>query len=379
MKIKQLELTDFRNYKSEVLRFNDGLTILTGENAQGKTNILEAIFLLSVAKSHRTHHDTEMIYWQAKQAQIKAIIETKQYEIPLELSFNHKGKIAKVNLIEQSKLSHFIGKFNTILFAPEDMQLIKGAPGLRRRFIDIEIGQSHPVYLNYLLEYNKILKQRNIYLKQFGNQKQFDLVYFEILTDQLIERAVQVVKYRIDFTQRLEDIAIPIHLDLSNQRDQLAIKYISHSNKIDYSKLDSLASQFKQEFKRILDREKAYGITQLGPQRDDLLFFINDKPAQFYGSQGQQRTIILSLKLAEIELINQIIGEYPVLLLDDVLSELDDERQHILMTYIVDKVQTILTTSTIQGLKLHELKDADIFYVSQGSVSKGEQLDGRSE
>lgn len=372
MKIKGLALTNFRNYQELSLTFGDGLTIITGENAQGKTNLLEAIFLLSLAKSHRTNHDQELIQWEEELATLQAKITTEHFEFPLELILNKKGKIAKLNHIEQSKLSHFIGKFNVILFAPEDLQLIKGSPSLRRKFIDSELGQSHPVYLQELLSYQRILKQRNAYLKQYGRTSQFDDIYFEILTEQLVEKATLVIKYRVKFIEELERIAEPIHRDLSNQREQLKIIYQSSSSKLEYTDLKDIEAQLLALFKQALNREKEQGITVHGPHRDDIIFYINDKKAQFFGSQGQQRTIVLSIKLAELELFHNMTGEYPVLLLDDVLSELDDNRQMILMSHIEDKVQTFLTTASIEGIKLHELKNADILYVEKGQISRGE-------
>ncbi|UUX33069.1 DNA replication/repair protein RecF [Fundicoccus culcitae] len=370
MRLKRLELTNFRNYANLELSFDHSLTIFTGENAQGKTNILEAIFLLSLAKSHRTNHDQEMIRWSNTEAMIKGEVETKHYTFPLELQLNKKGKIAKFNHLEQAKLSHFIGKLNVILFAPEDLQLIKGSPALRRRFLDVELGQSHPVYLNELLDYNRILKQRNTYLKQFGQQSNFDAIYFEVLTEQLIEKAVNIIKYRLNFVEQLVKLAQPVHHRLSNQSDQLQINYKSSSSRLDYTQLDTLTDQLMQLFKHSQKREKDLGNTLYGPHRDDLEFILNDKSAQLYGSQGQQRTIILSLKLAEIDLMYQLTSEYPILLLDDVLSELDDQRQHILMSYIESKVQTFLTTASISGLKLAELKQAKIYHVKKGTISE---------
>lgn len=370
MRIKQLELTNYRNYRHAKLEFNNGLIILTGENAQGKTNLLEAIFLLSLAKSHRTNRDHEMVLWDEEYASVKAIIENKSYEFPLEIILNKKGKIAKVNHIEQAKLSQFVGQLNVILFAPEDMQLIKGSPALRRRFLDVEIGQSQPIYINELQQYNKILKQRNLYLKQFGRTTQFDALFFEILTQQLIEKAVSVINYRMKFITELEQIARPIHETLSNYRDELSLEYIASSSKLNYDSLDTLSQQFLQLFEQATKREKEMGVTAYGPHRDDLLFKINQQPTQFFGSQGQQRTSVLSIKLAEIELFRRIRGEYPILLLDDVLSELDDQRQLLLMQHIEGKVQTFLTTATIKGLEVHQLIEPDLFFVEQGTITK---------
>lgn len=369
MKIQRLKLKNYRNYDQLNLELNDGLTIITGENAQGKTNLLEAIFLLSMAKSHRTNHDNELIQWGQTYAQIEGEIVTANYKYPLSLYLGPKGKSAKFNYIEQPKLSHFIGKLNVILFAPEDLQLIKGSPSVRRKFIDAELGQSHPIYLQELVEYNRVLKQRNRYLKSHGQSSQFDELYFEIITKQLITQAIEVITYRTQFIEAIASLSQPILQDLSTMKDKLTIEYNSSSSKLNYKDIDTLEAQFHDVFQRALNREKEQGITVYGPHRDDITFYINDKDAQQFASQGQQRSIVLSLKLAEIDWLYRNVGEYPVLLLDDVLSELDDDRQFKLMSYIEDKVQTILTTASIEGLQIHQLKNASLLYVNDGMIS----------
>lgn len=373
MLIKTLNLQNFRNYTQVALQFQPGLTIITGENAQGKTNLLEAIVMLSLAKSHRTHQDQEMIQWDQKQALIETIIQTLHYETPLSLQLSRKGKIAKVNHLDQAKLSHFIGKLNTVLFAPEDMQLIKGAPTLRRRFMDMELGQARPIYLNTLLQYQRVLKQRNLYLKQFGKTSKFDTVYFDILTTQFIELAEKVIGDRVEFIQQLSALASPIHQRLSNERDTLRLVYMNGSHEYQSLTMEERIIFLRQQADHVYTREIEQGITLFGPHRDDFVCYVNDRKAQFYGSQGQQRTIVLSLKLAEVELIHQLTGEYPVLLLDDVLSELDDERQHLLMHDIENKVQTFLTTATIKNLNFTRLNQADVFHVANGKITKGEK------
>ena len=368
MKITKLNLVNFRNYSSLNINFHSGLTILAGENAQGKTNILEAIFLLSLAKSHRTNHDQEMIQWDKKIARIEGLIKKENNNFPLEIILTSQGKIAKYNHLDQKKLSQFVGKLNVILFAPEDMQLIKGGPQLRRKFIDTELGQAHPVYLQCLLDYQRILKQRNAYLKLAREKNQIDPVYFNIITEQLVAEAVKIIGYRLEFIEGLENIAQSLHFNLSNQRDHLTINYRPSSSKLDYSILDSLEDQFHQLFNGAIEREQSQGITLYGPHRDDIEFYINDNLAQQFASQGQQRTIVLSLKLAELELIYQLTKDYPVLLLDDVLSELDDQRQMILMNQIEGKVQTILTTASIESIQQNKLQNSKILKISQGQI-----------
>lgn len=369
MFIQHLSLENYRNYSQLELTFKHGLTILTGENAQGKTNLLEAIFLLSLAKSHRTNRDQEMIYWDQSFANIQAKIQTQHYSLPLELHLNNKGKIARINHIEQDKLSNFIGKLNVILFAPEDLQMIKGSPSLRRKFIDSELGQAYPIYLQALLNYQRTLKQRNKYLKE-TSRSGFDKIYFDVVTEQLIKFGVTIIKHRLTFINHLERLAQPIHTTLSNDRDFLTLKYLGNISQIDYADIDNLSEAFLEYYQDHLNRERDRQVTLFGPHKDDLGIYINGKPGQFFGSQGQQRTIVLSLKLAEIEILNELTGEYPVLLLDDVLSELDDQRKHLLMSHIENKVQTFLTTASLEGLDLGVFKDADILHVKQGHINK---------
>ncbi|WP_419775212.1 DNA replication/repair protein RecF [Ignavigranum ruoffiae] len=370
MFIDSLQLQHYRNYDSLELEFHQGLTILTGENAQGKTNLLEAIFLLSLAKSHRTNHDHDLIQWGQDYASIQAQVHLKDYTFPLELILHPKGKVAKVNYIEQAKLSAFIGKLNVVLFAPEDLQMIKGGPSLRRKFMDAELGQAHPLYLQSLVKYQTILKQRNKYLKDYGQSSKFDHTFFEVLTDQLIDEAFVIISNRLDFIDRLMTIAQPIHRIISNQRDKLTMAYQSSIKQINYGNLSQIKTQMKEYFENNIDKEKERMLTLIGPHRDDLIFYINNRQSDLFASQGQQRTIILSLKLAETELFQQFTGEYPILLLDDVLSELDDNRQHLLMNHIEDKIQTFLTTATIKGIRSESLQHAQILQVHQGIINE---------
>lgn len=368
MYIQALQLHNFRNYAHLDLSFHPGLTILTGENAQGKTNLLEAIFLLSLAKSHRTNHDGDLIQWGKEEAYLSAQIQTKNFEIPLEMRIHKKGKNVRVNYLEQKKLSEFIGKLNVVFFAPEDLQIVKGSPGLRRRFLDVELGQSHPFYLRTLLTYQRILKQRNRYLKDYGMSQQFDPLYYDILTQQFIETACQIIRFRLDFIEKISNLAQPLLWELSNQRDRLTMAYLPCHLYLDYKQVDGLETQFHTLLQKQITREKERGTTSIGPHRDDIAFYLDEKPANLYGSQGQQRTIILALKLAEVQLLKEITGEYPVLLLDDVLSELDEKRKHLLMQTIKDKVQTLLTTASIEGISSELLNQAHVLFINKGQI-----------
>ena len=370
MILKEIKLRQFRNYEALTLEFSPGINVFLGENAQGKTNLMEAIYSLSMARSPRTANEKEMIRWQQDSATLTGKIERRTGDYPLELHFTKKGKIAKVNHLEQKRLSDYVGKLNVVLFAPEDLDLVKGAPSNRRKFLDMELGQMSQVYLYDLVQYQRLLKQRNLYLKQLLSRQDKDLVYLEVLTDQLAIQAASIIKARLTFVEQLEKWADPLHHQISNGKENLRIRYKST---IDYKKTDDKDQLFEKliaEQKRVADREREQGSTLFGPHRDDLVFYVNDKNAHQFGSQGQQRTTVLSMKLAEIECMNEVLGEYPILLLDDVLSELDDDRQTHLLKTIEKKVQTFLTTTSLDGIKRNKIEEPTIFNISDGSVNK---------
>lgn len=368
--IKEITLTNYRNYTKTTIPFENKVNVILGENAQGKTNVMESIFVLSMAKSHRTSNDKELIKWDCEYAKLSGIVEKHRGPATLDLVISTKGKKAKYNHIEQKKLSQYIGSINTVMFAPEDLNLVKGSPQVRRKFIDMEIGQVSPVYMHDLSRYQKILQQRNQYLKQLQTKKQTDLSLLDVLTLQLSEMAAKILKKRFEFLQLLQQWAEPIHKGISRDLETLKIEY---KNSIDVSEdadLSKMLEAYHQKFDKIKSREIDRGVTLAGPHRDDLLFYVNEKDVQTFGSQGQQRTTALSLKLAEIELIHQEVGEYPILLLDDVLSELDDFRQSHLLNTIQGKVQTFVTTTSIEGIHHETLEKAATYHVEAGQIQK---------
>ncbi len=368
--IKEITLTNYRNYTKTTIPFENKVNVILGENAQGKTNVMESIFVLSMAKSHRTSNDKELIKWDCEYAKLSGIVEKNRGPVTLDLVISTKGKKAKYNHIEQKKLSQYIGSINTVMFAPEDLNLVKGSPQVRRKFIDMEIGQVSPVYMHDLSRYQKILQQRNQYLKQLQTKKQTDLSLLDVLTLQLSEMAAKILKKRFEFLQLLQQWAEPIHKGISRDLETLKIEY---KNSVDVSEdadLSKILEAYHQKFDKIKSREIDRGVTLAGPHRDDLLFYVNEKDVQTFGSQGQQRTTALSLKLAEIELIHQEVGEYPILLLDDVLSELDDFRQSHLLNTIQGKVQTFVTTTSIEGIHHETLEKAATYHVEAGQIQK---------
>ena len=370
MYLKNLELKGFRNYEKTEVFFSEGTNVFLGENAQGKTNLMESIYFLALARSHRTSKDKELIGWNQDFARVSGEVKTRRTTYPLNIVLSKKGKRAKLNHLEQKRLSNYIGHLNVILFAPEDLSLVKGSPSVRRKFIDMEMGQISAIYLYHLTEYKKILKQRNEYLKQSKYNKTFDSVYLDILTEQLATAGAEILEQRHTFTVQLENWARPIQEEISQSKEILTIHYLSPIDFNKTAKKEDIYETLLSLYKKNQERELEQGTTVIGPHRDDLQFFINERNVQTYGSQGQQRTTALSVKLAEIELMQVMTGEYPVLLLDDVLSELDDDRQTHLLKAIEDKVQTFITTTSLNGVKLDLLKAPQVFHVEEGSVKK---------
>lgn len=360
MWLEKIDIQHFRNYTEASVSFSPHLNIFLGRNAQGKTNILEAIYFLALTRSHRTRSDKELIQFQQNALKLNGIVHRYSGKLPLEISLSNKGRITKVNHLKQAKLSDYIGHMTVVLFAPEDLQLIKGSPSLRRKFIDIDLGQIKPVYLSDLSSYNHVLKQRNAYLKSTDN---VDINFLSVLDEQLSDFGARVIEHRLEFIKQLEEEADRHHSNLSNHIERLKISYESNipleNNKVIR---ESFLTTLNQNHKRDIFKKN----TGVGPHRDDLTFYINDMNASF-GSQGQQRSLILSLKMAEIALIKKVTGEFPILLLDDVMSELDNHRQLKLLESIDEEVQTFMTTTSLDHLS-NLPPDLKTFLVKNGNI-----------
>ncbi|MDN6639313.1 MAG: DNA replication/repair protein RecF [Tetragenococcus sp.] len=373
MRLTNLSIKNFRNYNELTIDFHKNVVIFLGENAQGKTNLLESIYALALTRSHRTNNEQELIQWEKDQAFIKGNVQKEYTKLPLELFLTKKGRKTKVNHMEQKRLSSYIGQLNVILFAPEDLSLVKGSPQGRRKFLDMEIGQIDPVYLYESTQYQKTLKQRNHYLKQLAEHKQTDELYLDILSEQLIEHGSKVLFARQQFVKRLEYWADQLHQKISQSKERLTVIYRSSVAGDYWPDEPTVKKAYEEEMTKVKSKERLRQVTLVGPHRDDLSFLINGKDVQVFGSQGQQRTTALSVKLAEIDLIKEETGEYPVLLLDDVMSELDDSRQLHLLETIEGKVQTFLTTTTLKQVKDKMSVEPEIFYINQGQL-EGEDV-----
>lgn len=368
MRLQKVKLVNYRNYEHTEIETESNVNLIIGPNAQGKTNLLESIYVLALTKSHRTQKDKQLIHWDKKQAVISAQVEKKYGNVKLDLRITPKGKTAKINGLEQRKLSEFVGAINVVMFAPEDLDIVKGSPGIRRRFLDMEIAQVIPSYLYQVQQYQKILLQRNNYLKKIQYSNDVNETLIEIWNEQLAQYGSKIIKSRQNFILNLQNWAQTIHEGITKGKERLQLNYLPSFEITDFSNESVLFDQFMIKLKQVQKQEIKRGVTLFGPHRDDLGFSINGKDVQVFGSQGQQRTAALSVKLAEIELIRAETGEFPLLLLDDVLSELDRNRQNQLIQTFQNKVQTFITTTEIHSESISKFDQAKIYYVSEGHI-----------
>ncbi|MGJ3757389.1 DNA replication/repair protein RecF [Limosilactobacillus fermentum] len=372
MILQELQLSHYRNYEELAVTFAPGINVLIGENAQGKTNLLEAIYLLAFTKSHRTAKDRELIGWHQKLARVSGVVERASGRLPLEVQISTSGKRVKVNHLFQKRLSTYVGNLNVVLFAPEDLALVKGAPVNRRQFMDMEFGQMSSKYLYNVSRFNQQLAQRNAYLRQFKYGQQSDRILLGVITDQLASVGGEVVVARQQLVKRLGKWAAELHHHISKQKEELSLQYVSQVEVDDQTTEEEAVAQLRRLYSENEEREIEHGTSLIGPQRDDIHFIVNGQNVQRFGSQGQQRTTALAFKLAEIDLMKEQTGEYPLLLLDDVLSELDDDRQTHLLTAIQDKVQTFITTTSLSGVARQLIHHPTIFTIQSGTLTKEE-------
>lgn len=358
MIIESIKLENFRNYESLELDLASGTNIFHGENAQGKTNILEAVYLSGTTKSHKGSKDKDMVRFGEEEAHIRMNLsrDGSPYKIDMHLRKN-KSKGIAVNGFPIKKAGELLGIGNFVFFSPEDLNIIKSGPGERRRFVDLELCQLSKVYLHHLSNYNKILNQRNKLLKEISFRPEY-LDTLEVWDAQMVQYGGRVIEERENFVSRLNEIVYGIHRRLSGEREELKIIYEKNVDPEDFSK-KLLANR---------DRDIKLKTTQAGPHRDDLCFQIHGIDIRKFGSQGQQRTAALSLKLSEIGLVKEEIKDTPVLLLDDVLSELDCNRQKYLLDSIHD-IQTLVTCTGIDEFVENRFEINKVFRVVNGTVS----------
>lgn len=364
MFLKKINLTNFRNYSNLELEFEKNIIIFIGNNAQGKTNILESIYALSLTKSHRCNKDLFLIKNDCLFTKIRGIIDNKNHINSYELLINKEGKRVSINNNIIKKISNYISKINVIMFCPDDLEIIKGPPSNRRTFLNIEIGQFSNSYIKLLNEYNKILKQRNEYLKK----NSFDKNYFDILTDKLIEKNIEIYEFRIEFLEKINQNITKIYKSIT-KKENIKIIYESCIEKYDKK---NMIYNLREKYDRVFESEIYQKMTLIGVHRDDFSIYIDNIKINNYGSQGQHRIAILCFKLAEIELYKNI-NIKPIILLDDIFSELDTRKKASIIKYINNDLQVFITTTDLNNLNKKLIKNAEIYKVIKGKITRGDK------
>jgi DNA replication and repair protein RecF len=357
VEITKVTLKDFRNITNADINLGSGINIFYGSNAQGKTNFLESLYICSTGRSHRTKYDRELIRFGEKEAHIRIYVKKANLSdrIDTHIKLNEKKGIA-VNGIPIKKSRELFGTLYTVIFSPEDLQLIKNAPSERRKFMDMQLAQINPIYCNALSQYYRILKQRNNLLKNIQKNKKLKETLF-VWDSQLVNYGIKIIEERQRFIKKISEISGLRHEFITDNKEKLSVSY----------KPDVSVNDFKEKLHNSIERDIISGTTNCGPHRDDINFIVDGNDVKIYGSQGQQRTASLSAKLAQIDIIESETNQKPVLLLDDVLSELDEKRQHCLMECI-SNIQTIITCTGIEDTVKKYSGNAKIFRVENGNI-----------
>ncbi len=357
MIIKSLEIADYRNYDSLHIDFSSGTNILYGDNAQGKTNILEAIYMSATTKSHKGTKDKDVVNFRKEEAHIRTYLEKEGIETRVDMHLRkNKSKGIAIDGQKIKKAAQLLGLLNVVFFSPEDLSIIKNGPAERRRFVDMELCQLDQFYLYNLNNYNKIVNQRNKLLKDmYFNPSLRDTL--NIWDSQLISFGSKIIERRQLFVEQLNEIILEIHRKLSGGRENLVIQY----------EPDVLIDEYEKKMSLNQERDVKLKQTSTGPHRDDFSFVVGDIDIRKFGSQGQQRTAALSLKLSEIELVKKMTRDNPVLLLDDVLSELDSNRQNYLLSTIGD-IQTIITCTGLEEFVNNRFEIDKVFHIESGKI-----------
>ena len=360
MFIKKLMLINYRNYEKLDINFGKGVNVFIGDNAQGKTNILEAIYYCAFAKSHRTTRDRELINWNNHESYISLGIAKERIDKKIDIKILKDGKKAiKVNSIKINKIGELFGIFNVVMFSPEDLKIVKDSPGVRRRFIDMELCQLNKKYYYNLVQYNKVLNERNVVLKN----KNLSEEMLDIYDEQLSSYGEYVIKERLKYVEKLNYYGVQVHKDITSNKENIEFKYQST-----IKDLSKIKENFYEALKKSRKKDIEKGISTIGLHRDDFSIFINNVDIKNFGSQGQQRTAVLTIKFASLRIIKEITGEYPVLLLDDVLSELDFSRKKYILSTI-GEIQTVITCTGIEDIYSYLDSNSKIFKVKNGIVS----------
>ena len=389
MHLKKLKLVNYRNYLDFEGKFHHLKTIIIGQNAQGKTNILEAINILATAQSDRAEKDNDLVYWNKEHALLFATVgagrDLHLLEIALQINSSGRRKLKINDVAKKAPQADLLGNFFAVMFSCDDLYLIKGSPSIRRNWLDSVIFQLDSRYHRTMQSYQKSITQKNALLKnarEIGMSRKTLKEQLEIWNDQIINSGSDVLSTRLDFIKEIRPIAKDFQDNISKHTEALDLIYKStietdknviarsqsHEQSAAVSDKETLKTQFKKALDNSFDEELARGQSVIGPHRDDLIFLINEKEAKSFASQGQQRSIVLAIKLAELKIIEKRKDEIPVLLLDDVFAELDESRQDFLLHNLPKNIQTFLTTTHLSNIQKEFLKGAQILEIKNGQV-----------
>ena len=369
MYVKSIKIINFRNYKSEIFKFNKNINIIYGNNAQGKTNLLESIYFIALGKSHRSLNDKDLIKNDEIECKVEADTSIKNLSTTMEIKITNNRKIYKIDNNYIKSLNDYLSNLKVIIFFPEDLDIIKTSPDVRRRYLNIQISQLNKGYFKILNEYNKLLKIKNDLLKKYLKEGYLDNQYFDIITNYLIEKACYIYCMRNKYIEKINKLIDNYYESISTYK-KLHIKYITN---VEISNYDNIKKSMVEKFNKLRQAELSSGITLIGPQKDDFEFILDDKNLKSYGSQGQQRMAVLALKLTEIEIFTKESDDTPILLLDDVFSELDDYKKNNLLNVLDESIQTIITTTDLKNIDKRILDKANLIEIEDGKcITRGE-------
>ncbi len=366
MKLKELKIKNFRNYSEANLLLSPSINIFIGDNGVGKTNILEAIYVLSLTKSARYGTDTDLIKLGENNLSIEGIVDYDDYQKEYKINIDKFSKRVYRNNIQIKKISEYLSEFCITSFLPNDIEIIKGSPSLRRNTLNIEIGILYNQYLDYVNEYNRLLKMRNEYLKRLNLNGYSDSKYLDVINLKMIDLSVKIYKFRFNYLEEINNILPSIYKKLTGISN-IKILYDCSLGIKEYDE-ELIKDTMLKKYKSNLYKEMLQGMTITGLHRDDLIFLVNNNDAKIYASQGQQRLIVIAYKIAELLVFKKIKKEYPILLLDDVFSEIDIKKRNNIVKYLKSDIQVIITTTDLEDIQEDLVKSAKIFKIKNGEI-----------
>lgn len=368
MKIERLKLINFRNYSNLEIGLNPEINIFIGENGEGKTNILESIYILSLTKSNRQGLEENLIKFKEEIAKVEGLIRSNDLIKKQEVHITKNKKQLFINGKEIRRNREYISNFCVIAFTPNDLEIVKGSPNTRRNMLNIDISQLHNNYISYLNEYNQVIKIRNEYLKKMNLNGNSDIRYLDVINEQMIMKSIKIYEYRYSFFEKVNELLPNIFKKITGL-DNLKLSYNS-SIHVDVFNESEIRKKLETKLKKNLNIEMMQGMTLTGPHRDDFSFDLNGIDMKNFSSQGQQRMAVISLKIALIYLFKKELGEYPVLLLDDIFSEIDTKKRNKIIKYLKGDIQSIITTTDINDINEELISNAQVYIVKKGKVTK---------